>query len=56
VKVRVVLDLDIDPDAWMLEYGVERAEVRKDVQEYVANGTRDHLSSLGVLIPELADS
>jgi hypothetical protein len=50
MKVRVVFTLDIDPEAWTLNYGVEGAkEIREDVQNYVLNGTRDHLNDLGLL-------
>ena len=31
MKVRVTVTVDIDPDVWMREYGVERAQVRADL-------------------------
>lgn len=49
MKVRISFTVDIDVDAWMMNYGVESGDVRKDVQVYVENGTRDHLGSLGLL-------
>lgn len=38
MKVRIAFTVDIDPDAWALEYGVPLAEVRSDVQDYVRYG------------------
>lgn len=35
MKVRVEMTLDIDAEAWALEYGVSPSEVREDVKEYV---------------------
>lgn len=34
MKVNVSVTLDIDVDAWMTDYGIERAEVRADVQTW----------------------
>lgn len=50
MKVRVSFVVDIDPDAWVQSYGVDRTEVREDVKRYVENGARDHLSDLGMLV------
>jgi len=49
MKVRVSFTLDIDPDAWMLTYGVERSEVRRDVAEYVEQSALAHLQELELL-------
>ena len=50
MKVRISLTVDIDPDAWTMNYGVEGAEaIRKDVREYVTHGVYDGLSVTGVL-------
>ena len=38
VRVRVTLILDVDPEAWELDYGVSgRREIQEDVKEYVRN-------------------
>lgn len=53
MKVKVSFTLDIDPDAWTANYGVEGAkEIRADVQVYVENGVRDQLRDLGLLTEE----
>lgn len=51
MNVRVkAFTLDINVEAWMANYGVDKSEVRADVQTYVENGIRDHLAALGLLI------
>lgn len=49
MKVAVNLTLDIDPDAWADEYGVEAADVAQDVERHVTNTVNAHLNSLGLL-------
>lgn len=50
MKVRVKsFTVDINVDAWMTNYGVDRSEVRADVQTYIENGIRDHLAALGLI-------
>ncbi|MFI0814067.1 hypothetical protein ACH4TX_27940 [Streptomyces sp. NPDC021098] len=34
MRVRIVIALDVDPDAWAREYGVARPDVRTDVKAY----------------------
>ena len=34
MKIKVTFTLDVDPDKWCYEYGIARADVRKDVQGY----------------------
>lgn len=36
MKVKVSYTVDIDAEAWESEFGIERAEVRADVQRYLA--------------------
>lgn len=48
MRVRVSFTVDVDPGAWMDEYGVERSEVRADVLRYVENSVRAHLDDLGL--------
>lgn len=35
MKVRVLLSIDVDPDRWATEYGIDKREVRADVTRYV---------------------
>lgn len=49
MRVQVKVTLDIDVDAWMLEYGCDRDEVRRDVQQHTAESIRQHLDALGLL-------
>jgi hypothetical protein len=49
VKVRVALTVDIDTEAWEADFGVERTELRADVQEYVHHMVQDQLRQLGLL-------
>jgi hypothetical protein len=48
MRVRVAFTVDVAPDAWADEYGVERSEVRADVIRYVENSVRAHLDALGL--------
>lgn len=44
MKVRVVLTIDVDPDAWRAEYGDEKAtlaEIREDVKLAIAQAATD---------------
>lgn len=35
MKVRVLLSIDVDPDRWATDYGIDKREVRADVTRYV---------------------
>ena len=48
MKVRIEFTVDIDPEVWMLNYGVDAKEVRDDVKVHVINGAQDHLRDLGL--------
>lgn len=49
--VRVELSLDIDPDAWTENYGVEGpAAIRMDVKSHVRNSVLAHLDELELLV------
>jgi hypothetical protein len=37
MKVKVSVTLDLDVDAWMTVYGIERPEVRADAQDWAKN-------------------
>jgi hypothetical protein len=50
MRVRVVLDLDIDPAAWKHEYGlVTNSQVRDDVRNHTEATITAQLGSLGLL-------
>lgn len=46
MKVRVTTTVDIDPEAWASEFGVDKADVREDVRVYfngIVQGTLDNI-------------
>lgn len=51
MRVKVTMTLDIDPQAWMDTYGVERHEVRADVNEWGYHLLREAAQDNGV-VPE----
>lgn len=57
MKVAVAFTVDIDPEAWEANYGIDandRSALRLDVRRYVENGVADHLRELGLLIEATA--
>ena len=52
VKVKITFTLDINPDAWCLEYGVPRENVRADVQSYFEHIAIEQLIKIGCENPE----
>ncbi|MCA2247567.1 hypothetical protein JF729_07120 [Mycobacterium intracellulare] len=49
MKVRVSFTINVDPDAWMQEYGADRSDIRHDVQRHLEHDARAQLNSLGLL-------
>lgn len=49
MKVRIELTVDVDPEAWALNYGCDRSEVREDVQSYAKAAVLDQMEAVGVL-------
>lgn len=50
MKVHVEFTVDIDPDAWTLNYGISGArEIREDVKGYVEETAIEQLVLVGVL-------
>ena len=49
MKVKVSFTLDIDSKAWQAEYGIDPADVRADVQQYIENSVVAHLSDAGLI-------
>ena len=50
MKIRISFTLDIDPDAWALEYGIAKSEVREDVQTYISESTHSEMSGRGLTV------
>lgn len=54
MQVTVTVRLDVDEEAWAVEYGVEgRTAVRADVKRYVQDAAEQHLDSMGLLSSRL---
>tara|TARA_A100000172_G_scaffold80712_1_gene71067 strand:+ start:3640 stop:3804 length:165 start_codon:yes stop_codon:yes gene_type:complete len=49
MKIKIEFTVDIDVDEWVLRYGTEHNEIRKDVKGKVREGVYEHFDSLGVL-------
>lgn len=52
LSVNITLKLDIDTEAWGLEYGFDPKDttaIREDVGNYIRNATIDHLGGMGLL-------
>lgn len=50
MKVKVSFTVDIDPEVWTLNYGVEgAAEIRADVKVYAEDAARNQLTEVGAL-------
>lgn len=49
MRITVNVPLDIDVDAWVLSYGVERSKVRDDVREHARNSVTEYFRDLGLL-------
>lgn len=50
MKVRVEVTVDVDPEAWALNYGVEgSAAIREDVKRKVSSDAVENLALLGLL-------
>jgi hypothetical protein len=54
VKIRYSVTVEVDDDAWALEYGVERSDVRDDVKSYLDNMIDDGESVAAELMKRLA--
>lgn len=38
MRIAVQMVIEVDAEAWAEEYGIEKADVRQDVKNYVLNG------------------
>lgn len=54
MKVRITLTVDIDPEAWDMNYGTgtDPAAVRADVKTYVEGTVHEQLRQVDVLTAE----
>lgn len=51
MKVKISVEVDIDPEAWTLNYGVEgAAAIRADVKRYAEGTILEQLNQVGVLM------
>jgi uncharacterized alkaline shock family protein YloU len=41
MKIVVQLVVEVDPEAWADEYGVNKSEVRQDIKDYVLNNVQN---------------
>tara|TARA_Y100000361_G_scaffold31462_1_gene26330 strand:+ start:293 stop:529 length:237 start_codon:yes stop_codon:yes gene_type:complete len=49
MKIKIEFTVDVDPEAWELNYGTGRNEIRNDVKGYVENIVFGQLDVVGVL-------
>ncbi len=49
MKIKIDFTVDVDPDAWELNYGTPRSEIRDNVKDYVLNIVLGQLDVVGVL-------
>jgi hypothetical protein len=53
MKIRIPAQtVNVDPDAWAHEYGIDRADVRKDVMAYFAHIAQEQIDVLGLEVKE----
>lgn len=43
MKVRVTLTVEVDPESWELNYGVDKEAMRQDVREWVQHVVDEQL-------------
>lgn len=49
MKVKVSFTVEIDADAWELNYGTDRANLREDVKNYAESTVVEQFAQVGVL-------
>jgi hypothetical protein len=49
MKVKIEFTVDIKPEDWVLNYGVEKNDIRNDVKGYCENIVLSQLDFVGVL-------
>lgn len=53
MKVKVEITLDVDIESWMLNYGVDRNEVREDVKLYFAKRMKAAYANVQAVVMEI---
>lgn len=48
MKVRIQVTIDVNPEDWAVEFGLDRGDVRSDVQTYFDLLIHEHLEALGL--------
>lgn len=48
MKVKITHTLEIDPQKWANEYGVDLKDVRRDVASYFSTWCQSHVEMLGL--------
>ncbi len=48
MKIKIVQVVDVDPESWALEFGINEKDVRKDVKAYFANWCQDQVQFLSL--------
>ena len=48
MKVKISFTIDINADSWAAEFGIDKADVRKDVQSYVGSEAWANLRDRGL--------
>ena len=48
MKVRINQTVNIDAEAWALEYGLDPKDVREDVKMYFETWLQEHVRELGL--------
>ena len=46
-KVRVAFTVELDVDAWADDYGIDKSQVREDLNEYARNALLDFMDTNG---------
>ena len=49
MRIAVPVTLDVDVDAYALEYSIDKSDVREDVKRYAQTVVEEHFANLGVL-------
>ena len=48
MKIKIQFTINVDPEAWANEYGIDLDDVREDVKRYIENHSREQVEFLGL--------
>jgi hypothetical protein len=48
MKIKIVQTVEIDPEAWAKEFGIDQSAVREDVQSYFRGWCQQQVEILGL--------